>query len=731
MNNLERAAPQALSSWWRENRSWALPTSCLAVLLPMIALGSCVGTFLTFAFGTVRLGASLRKGVRERSRTAGLVLLAFLLVPAVVSAAKSDPVDAFADKLFATHTFSQVAVAPDGATVAWVESVHDKAGLPTGKSAVYVADPRKPESKRRISAVPGRDADEGRIAWAPDSHRLAFLSDAAKEGQAQVYLAEIGGKTRRITQLLGYLDAPRFSPDGRSLAFLFTANSPRIPGPTHPTAKDAGVVEEKIYEQRIAVIDPVAASPAVREVSPADLYVYEYDWTPDGKGFAAIAAHGSGDDNWWIARLYAIDAGSGGLREIWKPETQIAVPRVSPDGSTVAVISGLMSDQGSVGGEVFLVPLSGGPARNLTPGRAASVNWLQWLADGRLLWSEIVDGASAFARAEVAQGTVERVWSGDEVLVADDAELSLSLSRDGAVSAMVRHSFTRPPEVWAGPVGSWQPVTRVNEGRAPLWGRVENVQWTSDGQTVQGWLFHPREEVAGRTYPMVVWVHGGPSSVSLPKWPVQWTYARAMPLSAHGYFIFYPNPRGSYGKGEAFTRANVRDFGGGDLRDILAGVDEVVKTRPVDAGRLGIGGWSYGGFMTMWALTQTDRFKAAMAGAGIANWLSYYGQNRIDTWMLPFFGASVYDDPEVYDRVSPIRFIKKVKTPALVMVGDSDAEVPAPQSYEYWHALKSLGVPTQLVVFPGEGHAISQPKNRRELMRRMLAWFDLYLQGKP
>src|SRR6185369_9408051 len=147
----------------------------------------------------------------------------------------------------------------------------------------------------------------------------------AKAGQAQIYLAEIGGKTRRITQLVGYLDAPRFSPDGRALAFLFTANSPRIPGPTHPTAKDAGVVEEKIYEQRIAVIDPVAASPAVREVSPADLNVYEYDWTPDGKGFAAIAAHGSGDDNWWVARLYAIAADSGSLRELWKPDLQIAV----------------------------------------------------------------------------------------------------------------------------------------------------------------------------------------------------------------------------------------------------------------------------------------------------------------------------------------------------------------------------------------------------------------------
>jgi dipeptidyl aminopeptidase/acylaminoacyl peptidase len=670
-----------------------------------------------------------------RVRTLCLLLCAAALLPSAVVAAEGggDGVDAFADALFSTRTFSQVALAPDGASVAWVESLHDAAGQPTQKTAIYLADLRAPQGRRRVAAVEGRDAEEGHVAWAPDSRHFVFLSDAARPGQAQLYLGDLGGGApRRLTELAGVLDAPRFSPDGRSLAFLFTANSPRIPGPTHPTAKDAGVVEETIYEQRIALVDVTGGgTPAVREVSPADLFVYEYDWTPDGKSFAAVAAHGSGDDNWWLARLYTIAAGSGALREVWKPDLQIAAPRVSPDGKTVAVISGLMSDADVVGGDVFLVPLAGGAARNLTPGRRASATCLGWMPDGRLLWSEIVDGRAALARADVAgtvPGAIDVLWSGDEEVAADDvAPLSLSLSRDGTSSAMVRSSFTRPPEVWAGPVGAWKQLTHENDGRAPLWGRVESVTWTSDGQPVQGWLFHPRDEAAGRKYPLVVWVHGGPSSASIARWPIQWTYARTMPLSAHGYFVFYPNPRGSYGEGEAFTRANVRDFGGGDLRDILTGIDEVVKTRPVDARRVGIAGWSYGGFMTMWALTQTDRFKAAMAGAGIANWLSYYGENRIDTWMLPFFGASVYDTPEVYERVSPIRFIKAVKTPTLIMVGDSDAEVPAPQSYEYWHALKSLGVPTQLVVFPGEGHAITQPKNRRDLMRRLLGWFDRYM----
>jgi dipeptidyl aminopeptidase/acylaminoacyl peptidase len=201
-------------------------------------------------------------------------------------------------------------------------------------------------------------------------------------------------------------------------------------------------------------------------------------------------------------------------------------------------------------------------------------------------------------------------------------------------------------------------------------------------------------------------------------------------MAGMGYFVFMPNPRGSYGGGAAFTKANVKDFGGGDLRDVLAGVDAVVRQAPVDEKRIGVTGWSYGGFMTMWTVTQTNRFRAAVAGAGIADWQSYYGENSIDQWMIPYFGASVYDDPAVYAKSSPITFIKQVKTPTLVVVGERDGECPAPQSFEFWHALKTLGVPTELVVYPGEGHSFHEPKNRVDVLRRTVAWFDQYLSDK-
>jgi dipeptidyl aminopeptidase/acylaminoacyl peptidase len=215
-------------------------------------------------------------------------------------------------------------------------------------------------------------------------------------------------------------------------------------------------------------------------------------------------------------------------------------------------------------------------------------------------------------------------------------------------------------------------------------------------------------------------VHGGPSSACGAHWD-----SRTMgSASAMGYFVLCPNPRGSYGQGEAFTQDNVKDFGGGDYRDIMAAIDAIAKEYPIDQRRLGIRGHSYGGYMTMWAETQTHCFAAAVAGAGLSDWLSYYGVNEIDEWMIPFFGVSVYDDPAVYAKSDPMHFVKNVQTPTLILVGDSDGEVPMEQSVEWWHALTTMKVPTQLVVYPNEGHVFVKAADARDYFVRSLDWFD-------
>jgi dipeptidyl aminopeptidase/acylaminoacyl peptidase len=344
-----------------------------------------------------------------------------------------------------------------------------------------------------------------------------------------------------------------------------------------------------------------------------------------------------------------------------------------------------------------------------------------------LLVGEIVEGQVGFATLDIADGKTSTLWTGAEVASTGDwGSYSVSLAAEGKNSAIIRQSFAHPPEVWAGAIGAWQQITHVNDHVKPAWGELRSVHWTSDRLQVQGWLLYPVNYDPKQRYPMVVSVHGGPAVGEVPYWPEP--FFNTALLSAEGYFVFYPNPRGSYGEGEAFTYANVKDFGYGDFRDILAGVDRVVSELPVDNNRVGITGWSYGGYMTMWAVTQTNRFKAAVAGAGLANFQSYYGENDIDEWMLPYFGASVYQDPQVYAKSSPINFITKAKTPTLVLVGERDGECPAPQSREFWHALKTLGVPTELVIYANEGHYIGQTEHQKDIVHRTVEWFDRYLK---
>ena len=526
-------------------------------------------------------------------------------------------------------------------------------------------------------------------------------------------------------ELKGYVQAPRFSPDGTKVSVLFIEGMPRAAGPLQPMTPLAGVIDEKIYEQRIATVD--LSTDHLTQVTPADMYVYEYDWTPDGEAWAASAAHGSGDANWWIARLYRVNSQTGEMREIYKPKLQIAVPRVSPDGKNVAFIEGLMSDEGSTGGDIHIVPIMGGVARNLTAGIKASPSALVWTGSGHITFAENVDGSSGFGSVSVKGGAAQTLWTGEEAVSLAGATSASGSPSVKLVTAVVRQSSSTPPELWAGPIGNWKQLTSFNSEVKPVWGEMKRVHWLNGTTRVQGWLMLPRDFVPDKKYPLIVNVHGGPSAACMSRWD-----ERGMgPESALGYFALCPNPRGSYGQGELFTQGNVKDFGGGDFRDIMAGVDALCKQYPIDTKRIGIRGHSYGGYMTMWAETQTRRFAAAVAGAGLSNWLSYYGLNDIDEWMIPFFGASVYDDPAVYAKSDPMHFVKAVKTPTLILVGDRDGEVPMEQSVEWWHALETLHVPTQLVVYPNEGHAIAKPADARDYAVRSLDWFEEWFAKAP
>jgi dipeptidyl aminopeptidase/acylaminoacyl peptidase len=609
----------------------------------------------------------------------------------------------------------QVAVSPDGTQVAYIVN---------GQLTVTPAAGGFSHAIAVEANLALRD-----VAWSADSKNVAFIADLPGEvPAAQLWTAAADGSSPvNHAEMKGYAENPRFSPDGAKLAVLFIEGMPRVAGPLQPMTPLAGVIDEKIYEQRIATID--LGMHNLTQVTPADVYVYEYDWTPDGQGWAVSAAHGSGDANWWVARLYLVNARTGEMREIYKPKLQIADPLVSPDGKNVAFIEGLMSDAGLTGGEIHVVPVTGGAARNLTPDSKTSPSALAWTSPDLIVFAQNVDGNSSFASVSPGANEGRTLWTGEE-LAATTSDAWVpggSFSRDGSVTAIARQSAGAPPEVWAGPIGKWKQITNLNAGIKPVWGEMRNLHWMNGSTRVQGWLMLPKDFASGKTYPLVVDVHGGPSWACTS----HWDESVMGPQSALGYFALCPNPRGSYGQGELFTQGNIKDFGGGDFRDIMAGVDAISKQYPIDTRRIGIRGHSYGGYMTMWAETQTKRFAAAVAGAGLSDWLSYYGLNDIDEWMIPFFGISIYDDPAVYAKSDPMHFVTAVKTPTLILVGDRDGEVPMEQSVEWWHALTTLHVPAKLVVYPDEGHLFIKPADARDYTLRTLEWFEEWFAKAP
>jgi dipeptidyl aminopeptidase/acylaminoacyl peptidase len=563
------------------------------------------------------------------------------------------------------------------------------------------------------------------LIWAPQGQKLTFALRVPGSHARSVYsVAPDGGQLTELLSFNGTINSLHYGSDGR-LAMLATEAALKETGATQAGASisqsqpDAAPTD--LHEQRIAVLD----GGQLQWVSPRDLFVYEYDWLPNGQGFVGTAAPGDGDSHWWSAKLFAFGMSPATARVLYAPRDarqQLAEPRVSPDGRSVAFIGGLMSDFGSTGGDVFVIPAVGGTAVNLTHGQHSSAMSLGFDCHGALLVKRLRADVSEIEQFDLTPSAamVRTLWSGSASLYGRQGGISFSCPSE--LTSTVREDFTTPPEILVGPINAWRALTDANDGMS-VTTSVRSIQWTNNGFDLQGWLVMP----AGMNHklPMITVVHGGPASASIPSFIGTGTWHA---LLDQGYALFFPNPRGSFGQGETFTLANVRDFGYGDLRDILAGIDAIQHSAPIDAARLGIMGGSYGGYMTMWTVTQTHLFKAAVAQAGVSDWLSYYGENGIDQWLLPYFGASVYDDPAVYARSSPINFIRNVRTPTFEFVGELDIECPSPQTQEFWHALHERGIPTSMVIYPQEGHGLRDPSHLEDAQRRVLAWFNRYLQ---
>lgn len=581
------------------------------------------------------------------------------------------------------------------------------------------------------AADSSRNCTETEPQFSPDDSRIAFLSDAHSPGQLQLYIADAKNGSliskQPFTNFDGYISHLQWSPDGNYLSVLYVEKASRNPNPMAALNRNVGLIDSAVNAniQRIAIVN--IASKKIQLVTPAQLYVFEYDWSPNSMMFCYTAAPAPGDDNWYIAKLYTQNFASADTMMVYQPTFQIAVPRWSPDGKNIAFIEGLMSDQGGNGGEIFMIESNGSDqVKNLTPGRKSTSAWFSWKTNNEILFTEYTGGSTALSSLNTETLATKTYLKDDASLRAGNDATSLSFTDSKKNFAYIKDSWNALPEVWYGDFQTQTQLTSLNNTIQKPLIRHENITWVNEDKNIQGWLLFPKGYDSTKQYPMLVCIHGGPAWIATPTWAAP--DFNTTVYTQLGYFVFFPNARGSYGQGENFTQANRRDWGFGDLRDILKGVHTVAEKYSIDTNRLGVLGWSYGGSMAMMSVTQTHTFKAAVSGAGACDWKSYYGQNAIDKWMHSYFNATPYNDPEAYEKVSAITYIKKAKTPTLVLVGERDGESPTPQSFQFWHALKELNIPTQLFVYADEGHAFENFDNIIDVSTRTIEWFEKWLK---
>jgi dipeptidyl aminopeptidase/acylaminoacyl peptidase len=616
------------------------------------------------------------------------------------------------------HHLSDVQLSPDGQYVAFVYGPSFKAD----KDTPPVKEIRVMDVATGTEQSPTADLNCTSLSprWSPDSRRLAFLSSRANKDEMQLFVMDRDGKAvHQLTDLRGCVQTPVWMPDGDAILFVYNGTlDPLAPPEPDPIVWDAAPRFNRVWRCDLL-------SGALEALTPNTTHCFEYALAPDGMTLAVLASsHPNPMEGWYAAQLFTVDTATQAMTHVCTIDHQAGRLTWSPDGTQIGFVSGVMSDEGNISGEVFRVPAGGGEARCLTPGVDHSITWIEWRADGILYGGRHIDRA-VIGRIDPESGAITQLASGNYSINGTRAQ-HVSASNDSRF-AVLRSSFTEPPAIYLGSLndGAMQQLTCPPVDTAtfpPL--RVESRSWTGPDDTpVQGFLVYPLNYMPAQRYPLFVNVHGGPSWCYVPEYFPVW----ARLLSARGCVVLLPNPRGSWGRGLAYQAANVGDLGGGDWQDIYAGIDPLIEAGLIDPERLGVGGWSYGGYLTMWAVTQTGRFRCAIAGAGIANYVSNYGLVDNREWQSTMFGSIVYDDMEFQRSRSPISYMERVKTPTLLVHGEKDRLAPPGQAVEFYTALRYHHVPAELVLYPREPHGFAERPHQVDLLERLAAWVDRYL----
>lgn len=619
---------------------------------------------------------------------------------------------------------SEARIHPDGAPVVYVQS-DPVVGFKQKSARSELWMTNGSSASRQLTAT-GMTA--GHPRWSPDGSRLGFIGKRAGQDTDQFHLLDVGwGEAETVTTFAGGVESFEWSPDGENVAVLVTDAEPEEDRTRKEQGRDHIIYEDRHLYSRLWICD--TSTGESHQLIDDDLQVWEYAWSPDGGRLAAIVSTQPYNWCWYQPQLVVIDVSSGVISSTWNPPKTITRPVWSPDGSRIALVSCVWSDQGMTGGDIVVLDPASGESENLTEGHHRSYTAVEWDEAGGFVATAVEDAAAAICRLD-ADGTCHVLWK-DRATISYYGASIFSRDRSGNKMAVVRSDPRNPGDVWSFDLTShaWTRHTTTNpqvDGRALH--DVETHYWPSfDGASIHGLLMRPAGSEPGHPLPMIVLIHGGPTGVTGYDFPSHRTAGWAHLLASEGYAVLLPNPRGSMGFGTAFAEANIGDMGGGDLADILAGVDYCVREGIADPDRLGVGGWSYGGYLTSWVVTQTQRFKAAIAGATITNWTSFHGVSTIHQFDSTFCRSDPFNADGIYTFRSPIYHIRNTTTPVLFLHGEQDPICPPGQAHEMWRALTDLGVDTQLVIYPREGHGPREREHVIDVLERVVDWFTRYV----
>ena len=638
------------------------------------------------------------------------------------------------DLAFQVKRVSQVAVSPDGRRVAYVVAAAQMEGEKSEwLSQIHVASADGASSLQLTRGEKSSSAP----AWSPDGQWIAFVS--ARGGKPQLWRIPLGGgEAEALTDEKSAPSAPRYSPDGKHIAFLMTEPKTDDEEKADKEKRDFKVVGEGEKRSRLYVV-PVekdaAGKRSVRALSPAGANVGDgdgsgdYDWSPDSRQIAFAHQPSPLADDWTRQDVSVAEVSTGTVRALAATAAAETSPLFTPDGAQVAFLASDAPPTWATATRVYLVPAGGGTPKPLAETFDRQPNFAGFSADGsRLYFTEARGTVNRLGALPVNGGPPVDLGRADRMV--DGASLNLSRTHVGFTS----QAPDRAPEAFVIALDRPEDAVQVSHAQvledADL-GKTDVVAWKStDGKPIEGLLTLPAGYAAGTRVPLLVMVHGGPTGVFVRSFTGGPSPYPVAIFAGRGYAVLRCNVRGSSGYGRDFRYANYRDWGGGDYRDIMAGVDALVARGIADPDRLGVMGWSYGGYMTSWIVTQTKRFKAASVGAGVTNLMSFTGTSDIPGFVPDYMGGEYWDAFERWRTHSAMFAVKGVATPTLIQHGEADLRVPVSQGYEFYNALKRQGVTTKMVVYPRQPHGLQEPKFVKDAMTRNLEWFDRYVLGK-